>query len=37
MAVRDEVPEGKTLSVEDERRYGKAKIVFLRAHTTRPE
>jgi len=31
MAARDAVPEGKTLSVEDERRYGKAKIVFLRS------
>ncbi|HEV8391412.1 MAG TPA: 16S rRNA (guanine(966)-N(2))-methyltransferase RsmD [Dongiaceae bacterium] len=30
MAARDPVPEGKTLAVEDERRYGKAKIVFLR-------
>ncbi|NJM84217.1 MAG: aminotransferase class I/II-fold pyridoxal phosphate-dependent enzyme [Tabrizicola sp.] len=30
MGVRDPVPEGKTLSVEDERRYGKARIVFLR-------
>jgi 16S rRNA (guanine966-N2)-methyltransferase len=31
MGVQDAVPEGKTLSVEDERRYGKARIVFLRA------
>ena len=30
MGVRDPVPEGKTLAVEDERRYGKARIVFLR-------
>lgn len=30
MAVRDPVPEGKTLAVEEERRYGKARIVFLR-------
>jgi 16S rRNA (guanine966-N2)-methyltransferase len=30
MGARDEVPEGKMLSVEDERRYGKARILFLR-------
>ena len=30
MGARDQVPEGKTLAVEDERRYGKARIVFLR-------
>jgi hypothetical protein len=30
MGVRDPVPEGKTLAVEDERRYGKARVVFLR-------
>jgi 16S rRNA (guanine966-N2)-methyltransferase len=30
MGARDAVPEGATLAVEDERRYGKARIVFLR-------
>jgi 16S rRNA (guanine966-N2)-methyltransferase len=30
MGVRDPVPEGKSLSVEGERRYGKARVVFLR-------
>jgi 16S rRNA (guanine966-N2)-methyltransferase len=30
MGARDPVPEGKTLAVEDERRYGKARVVFLR-------
>jgi 16S rRNA (guanine966-N2)-methyltransferase len=30
MGARDAVPEGKTLAVEDERRYGKARVVFLR-------
>jgi hypothetical protein len=31
MSARDAVPEGKTLAVEDERRYGKARVVFLRS------
>jgi 16S rRNA (guanine966-N2)-methyltransferase len=30
MGARDQVPESETLAVEDERRYGKARVVFLR-------
>jgi len=31
MAIREDLPGTEDLSVEDERRYGKARIVFLRS------
>jgi 16S rRNA (guanine966-N2)-methyltransferase len=31
MAIREDLPETEDMSVEDERRYGKARIVFLRS------
>jgi 16S rRNA (guanine966-N2)-methyltransferase len=31
MAIREDLPKTEDLSVEDERRYGKARIVFLRS------